>query len=134
MTTQPPASTTSAAQEEAAAQLIANFETLWSTKDPEIVREIVAPDAEARWSGVGAFRGTAYPERMRVTMEEVIPDVELRVTGSAVRGSLVFIRARREQGHLRRYPRDPAAARVRTRHRLIRRGALPRAGDAVGSC
>lgn len=75
----------------AAERLIANFGRLWQTKDPEVVREMVAPDAEAHWSGVGSFRGTDYPERMRVTMQELVPDIGLRVTASAVRGDTVFV-------------------------------------------
>lgn len=35
----------------AAAGLLARFERLWQLRDPELIREIVAPDAESHWSG-----------------------------------------------------------------------------------
>lgn len=75
---------------EAAHALVANFKRLWATKDPELVAEIVAPDAVAYWSGLEPINGTEYVERMRQMMS-LAPDIENEVTGQAVNGDLVFI-------------------------------------------
>jgi len=74
-----------------AATLVENFRRLWSEKDPEIVREIVADDAVAHWSGIPTFRGTDYPTQMRRTMTETFPDIDLVVTAHAHEGDYVFI-------------------------------------------
>jgi hypothetical protein len=76
---------------DAATRLVANFERLWQTKDPEIVREIVAPEAIAHWSGLETFRGTDYPDQMRNVMQDLLPDIVLEVTAHAVNGDDVFI-------------------------------------------
>ncbi len=70
--------------------LVANFERLWKTRDPEIVREIVSPTATAHWSGIGTFPGSDYVERMTQTMA-LTPDIENEVTGYAINDDLVFI-------------------------------------------
>lgn len=75
----------------AAGRLVENFARLWSTKDASIVREIVAADAVAHWSGAGTFSGADYPERMRILMQELLPDVVNVVTGHATDGKYVFI-------------------------------------------
>lgn len=75
---------------EAALALVANFKRLWATKDPELVAEIVAPDAVAYWSGLEPIDGVEYVERMRQMMN-LAPDIENEVTGQAVDGDLVFI-------------------------------------------
>jgi steroid delta-isomerase-like uncharacterized protein len=77
-------------EEAPARALVANFERLWKTRDPEIVREIVSPTATAHWSGVGAFSGSEYVERMTQTMA-LTPDIENEVTGYAINNDLVFI-------------------------------------------
>lgn len=76
--------------EDAARALVANFERLWKTRDPEIVREIVSPTATAHWSGVGTFPGSEYVERMTQTMA-LTPEIENEVTGYAINDDLVFI-------------------------------------------
>jgi hypothetical protein len=76
---------------EAATKLVANFGRLWRTKDPEIVGEMVAPEAIANWSGLDTFRGTDYPDQMRNVMQDLLPDIVLEVTAHAVNGAYVFI-------------------------------------------
>ena len=71
--------------------LVKNFARLWQTKDISIVREIVAHDAVAHWAGTGTFSGAEYPERARVVMHELLPDVVTEVTGHATDGKHVFI-------------------------------------------
>jgi steroid delta-isomerase-like uncharacterized protein len=77
-------------EEDAARELVANFQRLWKTRDPEIVREIVSPTATAHWSGIGTFPGSEYVERMTQTMA-LTPDIENEVTGYAINDDLVFI-------------------------------------------
>jgi steroid delta-isomerase-like uncharacterized protein len=79
-----------AREEDAARALVANFQRLWKTRDPEIVREIVSPTATAHWSGIGTFPGNEYVERMTQTMA-LTPDIENEVTGYAINDDLVFI-------------------------------------------
>jgi steroid delta-isomerase-like uncharacterized protein len=77
-------------RQDAAHALVRNFERLWKTRDPEIVREIVAPTAVAHWSGLGSFGGAEYVERIAQVMA-LAPDVENEVTGYAINDDLVFI-------------------------------------------
>jgi hypothetical protein len=70
--------------------MLENFRRLWSSHDPEIVREIVAPEAHAYCSGLKPFRGTAYPGQMKNVME-TMEGLELAVTGHAAEGDLLFI-------------------------------------------
>jgi pimeloyl-ACP methyl ester carboxylesterase len=76
---------------DAATTSVADFERLWQTKDLEIVREIVAPEAIASWSGLDAFRGADYPDRMRNVMRDLLADIVLEATAHAVNGDDVFI-------------------------------------------
>ena len=80
----------SRASEADAQAMLANFKRLWDEMDPEIVKEIVAPDATAFWSGAGQFRGSEYPEQMRQTMSAV-PDAKMEVTGHAIELPYLFI-------------------------------------------
>lgn len=70
--------------------MLDNFERLWRSRDPEIVKEIVAADAVAHWAGLGRFGGREYPEVMRKVMEG-LPSLELEVTGHAAERDLLFI-------------------------------------------
>ncbi|MGI8937593.1 MAG: nuclear transport factor 2 family protein [Iamia sp.] len=74
-----------------AARFVEKFTRLWATKDPDLVAEMVAPDATASWSGRDSFTGAEYPGWMRQVMANLIPDVDLRPTGHAINGDLVFI-------------------------------------------
>jgi SnoaL-like polyketide cyclase len=76
---------------DAATTSVADFERLWQTKDLEIVREIVAPEAIANWSGLDPVRGADYPDRMRNVMQDLLPDIVLEATAHAVNGDDVFI-------------------------------------------
>jgi hypothetical protein len=78
------------ATEADAEAMLANFRRLWNQMDPRIVEEIVAPDAIAFWSGRGEFKGSEYPEQMRVTMESV-PDAKMEVTCHAIHLPYLFI-------------------------------------------
>jgi steroid delta-isomerase-like uncharacterized protein len=64
---------------DAATRLVDNFKRLWGTKNPEIVKEIVAPDATAHWSGLPRFRGSDYPAQMRRLMKELMPDIRSEI-------------------------------------------------------
>ena len=74
----------------AAELMLANFKRLWDTHEPEIVKEMVAPDATAFWSSVGEFSGRDYPEQMRQTMTAV-PDAQMEVVDHAIEMPYLFI-------------------------------------------
>ena len=74
----------------AAEAMLANFKRLWDSLNPEIVKEMVAPDATAFWSGVGEFRGSDYPEQMQQTMAAV-PDAKMEVVDHAIEMPYLFI-------------------------------------------
>jgi hypothetical protein len=78
------------ATESDARAMLENFKRLWDEMDPRIVEEIVAPDATAFWSGRGEFKGSEYPEQMRVTMES-IPDAKMEVAGHGIQLPHLFI-------------------------------------------
>jgi hypothetical protein len=78
------------ASEQAAHAMLENFKRLWGQMEPEIVKEIVAPDATAFWSSVGKFEGSEYPEQMRQTMNAV-PDAKMEVVDHAIEAPYLFI-------------------------------------------
>lgn len=75
----------------AAAGLLARFERLWQLRDPELIREIVAPDAESHWSGAGAVRGDQYPERWRALVHDAVDDLDFEITGHAAQEPYLFV-------------------------------------------
>jgi pimeloyl-ACP methyl ester carboxylesterase len=78
------------ATERDAQAMLENFKRLWDEMDPEIVEDIVAPDATAFWSSAGEFNGSDYPAQMRQTMNAV-SDAKMEVTGHAIELPYLFI-------------------------------------------
>jgi hypothetical protein len=89
-TTREPRAEARPATEADARALLENFKRLWDEMEPQIVEEIVAPDATAFWSSVGEFKGSDYPEQMRQTMSAV-PDAKMEVTAHAIELPYLFI-------------------------------------------
>jgi hypothetical protein len=76
------------------AHYIAVFQRFWQTKDPCEVADILAHDARVPWSGLPEVAGPDYPELLRRTSTELIPDMAIETISHAHADNEVFIRWR----------------------------------------
>ncbi|WP_139813758.1 nuclear transport factor 2 family protein [Mycobacterium simiae] len=70
------------------------FQQFWRTKDPQLVADVLADDAEVSWPGLPIVSGSDYPALLRHTSTAAIPDMSVETVSHAESVDEAFIRWR----------------------------------------
>ena len=73
-----------------ARDLLQKFRHLWDVRDPQLIADIVAPEAHSHWSGLGPVAGADYPAQWQ-SLVEMPDEVEHVVTGHAATDPYLYI-------------------------------------------